>query len=72
MRQSVSESDGKLSFARVAGAVMVSSVVVGWWLDGFSLFGFELPDITAQVLGAGLLPYVGNKLANGLVDLMRK
>lgn len=62
------EESGKLSFARLFGALVMLSVLAGWWVDLAT--GLELPDLTAQILGAAMLPYLGNKLSDALAKIL--
>lgn len=67
------EEGGKVSFGRVFSAALVTSVLVGWWAAGFSLWGFELPAMTDTLFAWGVgLMYGTNKIANGLMALGQK
>lgn len=64
------EQEGKVSFGRVFSAALVTSVLVGWWIAGFALWGFTLPEITTELFAWGVgLTYGANKLSNALMAI---
>lgn len=61
---------GKPSFARVFGALVLFSALIGWWIDFFTQF--ELPDQTPMFVLIGLTPYLSGKVLQIIAPLLKR